>query len=58
MIRKDKIINEKDKKKENLRMRKTPPPLREGNCDKTKKPTAHIHLHKFLFLREFFGKSN
>lgn len=37
---------------------KTIPP--EGNCNKNKTkspPTAHLHLHKIIFLREFFGKT-
>ena len=38
------------------RMIRTPPPLKEGSGKKTKKPTAHIHLHKMLFFPEFFGK--
>ena len=36
---------------------KTIPP--EGDCNKNKTkspPTAHLHSHKIIFLREFFGK--
>lgn len=32
----------------------------EGNCNKNKTkspPTAHLHSHKIIFLREFFGKN-
>ena len=60
MIRKDKIINEKDKKKEKRKFKNeknTPPPQR-GELWQNKKTDSPHTFTQVLVLREFFGKSN
>ena len=48
----------KIKKREILRMKKTPPPPLKGEWEKNKKTDSPPTFTQILILREFFGKSN
>ena len=45
------------KKRENLRMRKTPPPPQRGELWQNKKTDSPHTFTQVLVLREFFGKN-
>ena len=48
----------KIKKREILRMRKTPPPPQRGELWQNKKTDSPHTFTQVLIIREFFGKSN
>ena len=48
----------KIKKRENLRMRKTPPPPQRGELWQNKKTDSPHTFTQVLVLREFFGKKH
>ena len=48
----------KKKKREILRMKKTPPAPLKGEWDTNKKTDSPLTFTQVLVLREFFGKSN